>query len=102
MFVATDLLARQAHAIDADWNVLFSYPEPEQDHAGIRDALIEDFNDNGKWQLVVGFWALLGVHGVDQEGKRAWSNRECGSVLPGRQHVNGARCQIGRAGRTKT
>ncbi len=80
VFVATDLLARQAHAIDADWNVLFSYPEPEQDHAGIRDALIEDFNDNGKWQLVVGFWELLGVHGVDQEGKRAWSNRECGSV----------------------
>ncbi len=80
VFVVTDILSPQAHALDANWRVLFSYPDAEQEHAGVRDVLIEDFNDDGHWQLSVGFWELLGVHGVDEKGKRIWSNRECGSV----------------------
>lgn len=92
VFAGGDLLGKQVFVFDDQWERLISYPDAAVKHAGIRDWQVEDLNDDGQWQLAVGFWELLGVHGVEQDGRRKWGNRECGSV---QSVVSGAPSPIG-------
>lgn len=80
-YAAFSLLSPQAHVFDADWKHVLSYPPEDEKHEGIRDALLAHLDDSGSPTLAVGFWGVVGLHGVDLSGKRQWSNRDVTPVL---------------------
>jgi len=50
-------------------------------HTGIADALLIDLTADGTLEMVVGYWNVVGVQGVELEGKRLWSNRAVTDAL---------------------
>ena len=80
-FAGGDNLTRCAFVFDKDWRLVLRYPMGDQKHEGIQDLRLVDLNDDGKLELVVGFWGLAGVHAVDLDGKRIWGNRAAHSIL---------------------
>jgi hypothetical protein len=75
------LLGPQVHVFDAAWTKQVSYPPLDQEHEGIRDAMLVDLDGSGSPILTIGFWGLVGVQGVDLQGQRKWSNRDMTPVL---------------------
>ena len=63
------------HVLDADWKLLFSYPEAEEESPPIRDVQWSDLDENGEPELLVAFDGSVGLHAVSLAGKRLWSNR---------------------------
>ncbi|MBW3598439.1 MAG: hypothetical protein KY475_14355 [Planctomycetes bacterium] len=79
-YAACSLLAPQVHVFDDAWRRVFSYPTVEEEHEGIRDVLLAKLDDQ-RPMLAVGFGGVVGVHGVDLEGQRQWSNRDLTPVF---------------------
>ncbi len=80
-FAASAVRSQQVHLFDENWQRLLSYPPAEQDHDGIMDVQLSNLDDDGKPELYVGYWSLLGVHSVTPDGRRLWSNRIVPTVL---------------------
>jgi hypothetical protein len=62
------------HVLDADWMLLFSYPDGE-DQPPVRDVQLADLDENGEPELLVAFDGSVGLHSVSMSGERLWSNR---------------------------
>jgi hypothetical protein len=80
-YAACAVRSQQVHLFDENWKRLLSYPAADQEHAGIMDMQLSDLDDDGKPELYVGYWSLLGVHAVTPDGQRLWSNRVVPTVL---------------------
>ena len=81
LFTAIARKGRQVHVFDADWKLLLSYPDSQQEHPGVQDALAADLDGDGQLELYVAFWGIVGAHGVTLDGERLWSNRSVSSAL---------------------
>ena len=68
---------QRCHVLDANWNVVASYPEDalKKPHSGIGDVQLGDLEGDGKLKMFVSYWGVVGVQGVSLEGKRLWSER---------------------------
>lgn len=81
LYAASSLRAPQVHVFDQDWKMVFRYPSAEEQHPGIHDTRLADLDGEGGLELYVGFWGVVGIHAVDAEGRRQWSNRAATNVL---------------------
>lgn len=68
-------LAQQVYLFDERWQLAATYPADAARHDGVSDFTLIDFQGDGKLQLCVGFWGVLGVHGANLQGTRQWTNR---------------------------
>jgi len=82
-FAAVASAQQRFHMLDANFNVVFSFPADglKHPHQGIADVELGDLAGNGKLQAYVGYWGVIGVQAVSLEGKRAWSNRSISNVV---------------------
>ncbi|WP_197442510.1 TlpA family protein disulfide reductase [Lignipirellula cremea] len=78
--VVFQALGNQAYLFDEE-QLLFAYPNEEQPHEGITDALLADLNDDGAPELYIGFWGLAGLHQVSLTGQQLAVSRKVSSVL---------------------
>jgi hypothetical protein len=81
LYAASALRAPQVHVFDQDWKTLFRYPSTEEEHPGIHDTLLADMDGKDGLELYAGFWGVVGIHAVDRQGRRQWSNRAATNVL---------------------
>lgn len=73
VFVGSLSSQQQLHVFDSDWKRLLSFPEGS--HAGISDVQLGDLDGDGKPEICVGYWGLVGLQAVELDGTRKWSNR---------------------------
>ena len=74
---------QRLHLLDENWKQVWSYPKDALAHppSGIADVEVADFNGDGRPQICVGYWGVVGVQGVSLEGSRLWSNRSLANVI---------------------
>jgi hypothetical protein len=74
---------QRCHVLDDKWNVVAHYPEDamQKPHSGISDVEIGDLNGDGKLEMYVSYWGVVGVQGVSLDGKRLWGNRSLANVI---------------------
>ena len=70
---------QQLFVFDSQFKKLLSYPEGE--HAGISDVRLADMDDDGRPDLSVGYWGVVGVQSVTLEGQRRWADRALENVF---------------------
>ncbi len=80
-FLGSAVLGKQAVLFNDKFQIVASYPDAKQTHEGIGDVVIADLSLDGDLEMGVGFWGVIGVHGVYLSGRRSWSNREQESVF---------------------
>lgn len=80
-FGAFEILGKQFYVFDADWKLLFAYPDANQQHQGIRDALLADLDAEEDAEAYVGFWYPVGIHQVDMSGELHAADKQLTSVL---------------------
>ncbi len=82
-FAAVASAQQRFHLLDEDFNVVFSFPADglKHPHQGIADVELGDLAGDGKLQVYVGYWGVIGVQAVSLEGKRVWSNRSISNVV---------------------
>jgi thiol-disulfide isomerase/thioredoxin len=78
-FLATASRQPQVHLFDSEWKRLRSYPEGEDVHVG--DGQLGDTDGDGKLEMIVGYWGVVGVQDVSLEGERRWANRTLENVV---------------------
>ncbi|HWA99397.1 MAG TPA: TlpA disulfide reductase family protein, partial [Pirellulales bacterium] len=71
---------QQLHLFDESWKRVLSYPDSTT-AGGVADALLEDLDGDGRPDISVGFYDVVGVQNVSFEGQRQWSNRSISNVL---------------------
>jgi hypothetical protein len=81
LFVGHALNGKRIAVFDSNWRQLLRYPSSGEEFSGVQDALLTELDADGKLELYVGFAGTDGVHRVDLNGKRVWSNRQLNSVL---------------------
>lgn len=77
------LIAQQrCHIYDENWKLVAHFPKDalKNRHTGISDAEIGDLDGDGKPNIYVSYWGLVGVQGASFEGQRLWANRSLSSV----------------------
>ena len=74
-------LANHVYVFNDKFELVFRYPDSDARHNGVGDFALVNFQDTADPQLCVGFWGLLGTHGVDMSGNRKWSNRVATPVI---------------------
>mgnify|MGYP002623586544 CR=1 FL=1 len=67
--------AQQVFVLNEKLELAFAYPPKTSDEVRVGDFALVDFQNDGNVQLCVGFWGLLGIHGVDIDGELKWTNR---------------------------
>ncbi len=80
---AAYLLGQQrCHVYDENWRLVAHYPEDalKNPHRGISDVRLGDLDGDGKLNLYVGYWGVVGVQAATLDGKRLWSNRSLSEV----------------------
>ncbi len=80
-FVGFARLGQKMHVYDQQFRLLFSYPDSGPRHAGIMDVEVVDLDNDGRVELYVGFADPVGVHRLELDGKRRWSNRAAPGVV---------------------
>lgn len=73
VFVGSLSSQQQLHVFDSDWKRLLSFPDGS--HAGISDVQLGDLDGDGKPEICVGYWGLVGLQAVELDGTRKWTNR---------------------------
>jgi hypothetical protein len=73
---------QRLHVFDLDGKLRMSYPEDAltNPHSGVADVELCDLDGDGKPEIYVGFWGVVGVHAVGLDGKRLWVNRSLANV----------------------
>jgi thiol-disulfide isomerase/thioredoxin/outer membrane lipoprotein-sorting protein len=83
-FAAAGLMGQRVHLFDEKWKLLSHFPadavQEGQQHAGIADAQLADFNGDGAVELAVGYLGNVGLHLASMEGKRLEANRALSNV----------------------
>ncbi len=81
-FVAFLLSQQRCHVYDENWKLVAHYPEDalKSPHRGIADVELGDLDDDGKPNVYVSYWGLVGVQCASLEGKRLWANRSLSEV----------------------
>jgi hypothetical protein len=79
-FLGSAVGAQQLHLFDSNWKRMLSFPETG-DHPGIADALLADFDGDGKLEVAVGYVEHVGVHCFSLDGDRLWRNRAAEHVF---------------------
>ncbi len=79
-FVGGASTRQQVHVFDHQWKRTLSYPQ-EKSAGGIADAQLGDLDGDGKLELNVGYYDVVGVQNVSLEGKRNWSVRSITNVF---------------------
>ena len=72
-FVGSAPRAQQLHVFDSDLKKLLSFPEGA--HDGISDVQAGDLNGDGRPEIVVGYFGVVGVQAVNLDGILQWKNR---------------------------
>ncbi|MCE9606911.1 MAG: redoxin domain-containing protein [Planctomycetia bacterium] len=73
-FAGSASAQQQLHLFDADFKKLLSFPDGT--HAGISDLQMGDLDGDGRPEIVVGYWGVVGVQAISLDGIRQWSNRK--------------------------
>lgn len=63
---------QRVHLFDENLKTLLAYPEVQ--HPGIVDAKLSDLTGDGMPEMILGYGGAAGVHAVDLQGNRLWSN----------------------------
>ncbi|MCD4726887.1 MAG: redoxin family protein, partial [Pirellulales bacterium] len=81
-FVAFLLSQQRCHVYDENWKLVAHYPEDalKSPHRGIADVELGDLDGDGKPNVYVSYWGLVGVQCASLEGKRLWTNRSLSEV----------------------
>jgi len=79
-YLASAIGVSQVHLFDANFKRLLSYPEVT-DHPGIFDAQLADVDGDGKLEIVVSYFDVVGVQLVNLQGERQWSERSVRDVF---------------------
>lgn len=81
-FVAFLLSQQRCHVYDENWKLVAHYPEDAlgSPHRGIADVELGDLDGDGKLNVYVSYWGLVGVQCASLEGKRLWVNRSLSEV----------------------
>ena len=80
-FVVGSLFGPRIYLLDEDGKEIAHYPPADEEHVGIRDALLVDLNGDGELEVYVAFWGNLGFHCVNLAGETQWVDRTLLSVL---------------------
>lgn len=79
-FVGGASTRQQVHVFDHQWKRTLSYPQ-EKSAGGIADAQLGDLDGDGKLELNVSYYDVVGVQNVSLEGKRNWGVRSITNVF---------------------
>jgi peroxiredoxin/outer membrane lipoprotein-sorting protein len=71
-FLGTARGIQRIHLFDDNFKTLLAYPDVQ--HPGIVDAQLTDLTGDGTPEMVLGYGGAAGVHAVDLQGNRLWSN----------------------------
>ncbi len=63
---------QRVHLFDENLKTLLVYPDVQ--HPGIVDAKLSDLIGDGVPEMILGYGGAAGVHAVDLQGNRLWSN----------------------------
>lgn len=63
---------QRVHLFDENLKTILVYPEVQ--HPGIVDARLSDLTGDGVPEMILGYGGAAGVHAVDLQGNRLWSN----------------------------
>ena len=78
-FLGTARGIQRIHLFDDNLKTLLAYPDVQ--HPGIVDAQLSDLTGDGVPEMVLGYGGAAGVHAVDLQGKRLWSNNSMVDAL---------------------
>ena len=74
-FATWSTLGKCVYVFDESMQLLFKYPQTDQDYPGIQDVLVADLDSDEDVEVYVSFRDPVGLHRVSSQGKRIWSNR---------------------------
>lgn len=80
-FLAFAAGARRLYVFNQYWRPLLDFPEEEDRQLPIADARLADLDGDGKLEILVGYYGLVGTHCVGFDGKTVWRNRAAENVL---------------------
>jgi thiol-disulfide isomerase/thioredoxin len=82
-YVASAMGLQHAYLLDEEFKTLRKYPDdaPSDRHSGIGDVRLVDVNADGKLEMVLGYFDVVGVQCVSLEGERIWAERSLMNVL---------------------
>ncbi|NQU21514.1 MAG: redoxin domain-containing protein [Candidatus Nealsonbacteria bacterium] len=82
-FAAVGMSQQRFHLFDQQWQALFRYPADalSNPHKGIADVQLADLDGDGTPEAYVGYWGVVGVHGVSLTGERLWRNGSIANVM---------------------
>jgi len=67
LFAVFSALGQRIYLFDHHWEPIAQYPEPDVEHAGVRDCRLSDVNGDGETELIVAFDDENGIHVVDPD-----------------------------------
>ena len=70
-FAGFSMLGKKVFVFDENWKTLMQYPSGKQNHRGISDCQIGNFDSDAKLELLVGFADKRGVEQVDDDGTKS-------------------------------
>lgn len=76
-YAAYALGQQRCHVLDENWRVVSHYPKDalSNPHSGIGDVRLADLDGDGRLELYVGYYGVVGVQCASLEGNRLWANR---------------------------
>ena len=82
-YAASAMGVPHVYLLDEEFKTILKYPDEETStqHAGIGDVRLVDLDADGKLEMAVGYFNLVGLQCVSLEGKRIWAERSLMNVL---------------------
>jgi len=82
-YAASAMGILHAYLLDAEFKTLLKYPDDatSSQHSGIGDVRLVDLDADGKLEMAIGYFGVVGLQCVSLEGERIWSERSLMNVL---------------------